>query len=75
MAEKTNRAHLLRAERGEVRETACGIIGWADSSMKSEMLNFIGDRRYEISSDPAQVDCRRCLSAAPATPQGGRHGR
>lgn len=60
---RQNRTHRVftRARHKEALKTACGISGMQDFS-STEMINWIGDRMYEISVDPKLVTCKRCLA-------------
>lgn len=62
MAGRIGRTHILVSDAYGILRTACGLEGLRDAP-PSEMINFIGDRRYEITTVQNRVDCRRCLCA------------
>jgi hypothetical protein len=54
--------HLLKPFRPweEDRETLCGIRGTRSDDVDSEIMDPLGDRRYDIAIHGQKPTCKKC---------------
>ena len=68
---KLGRTHFLTQD-GRVLRTACGLQGVRSRcAPRSEMLNFIGDRIYEVTENRRAATCKTCLRRMPPEESAG----